>query len=126
MIELCSTNTQTIMVERRHKEEVTQKPNILFNVLEKRNEFNEICGNTSKFGVKIDKFTITQSGQNYLSFLKCHNIRQSDNSQSSQSEENSLQGKQKLHHIITTNNTTFQTVKSTISPIYIYIYIKCE
>jgi hypothetical protein len=117
-IEVCSTNTQTILVEKRNKETVTQKLNNLFDLLERRCDLNKICGNSSKFGAQTDKFTITKSGQNYLSFLKRNNSPTYGNSTSSNLDENPPQGKQKLQQTIVTDTYTLQTAKSTISPLY--------
>jgi hypothetical protein len=97
---------------------VTEKLHLLIDVLRKQNDFNDICGNTSPFGAKIDKFTITKSGQNYLSFLKRYQLNPSVKPQLPQSDESCSQSKRKLHQTKSTDTKATDAATSSISPTY--------
>jgi hypothetical protein len=49
-IQNCAGNTKTLLMKKVHKKQITNEIGRLLEILEKRNDFNKICGNSHEYG----------------------------------------------------------------------------
>jgi hypothetical protein len=61
-IQSMSGNKKTLLVKKKFKNYITNEILRVLEILEKRKDFNKVCGNSEEFGACIDKFTISKSG----------------------------------------------------------------
>ncbi len=69
-IQQVTTNIVVLIVDKHFMNMIMDEVSILLDLLNKRTDYNAICGTSDPYGPSLDSTKLTKKSQNYLSSLQ--------------------------------------------------------